>query len=206
MENDGIKYITGLDLGQAAEFTALAVLEQTIGLDPQDPVRDAKHYAVRHLERFALGTPFPEVCARLRDIFAEPPLMHSTLTVDQTAVGEPVLELLSRAHLKATIRPVTITAGHQARVNDDGGWSVPKKDLVSTLQVLLQSRRIKVAPRLRESQTLVKELLNFRTKASLSANETLEAWREGPHDDLVLAVAIAAWQSEHLREFWYKWW
>jgi len=26
--------------------------------------------------------------------------------------------------------------------------------------------------------------------------ETLEAWREGPHDDLVLAVALAAWWGE----------
>jgi hypothetical protein len=205
MENDEIKYIAGLDLGQAAEFTALAVLEQTKGPDPQDPGRNAKHYAVRHLERFALGTPFPEVCARLRGLFEWPPLAHSTLAVDQTVVGQPVLSLLCQAHLKATIRPLTITAGNQARITEDGGWAVPKKDLVSTLQVLLQSRRIKVAPRLRESQTLVKELTNFRVKANLSSNETLEAWREGPHDDLVLAVAIAAWQSEHLREFWIRW-
>jgi hypothetical protein len=28
------------------------------------------------------------------------------------------------------------------------------------------------------------------------------AWREGAHDDLVLAVAIAAWKGEHLRKFW----
>jgi hypothetical protein len=39
-------------------------------------------------------------------------------------------------------------------------------------------------------------------KATLSPKDTLEAWREGPHDDLVLAVAIAAWQSEQLRDFW----
>jgi hypothetical protein len=25
-------------------------------------------------------------------------------------------------------------------------------------------------------------------------------WREGPHDDLVLALAIAAYEGEHLRE------
>jgi hypothetical protein len=29
-----------------------------------------------------------------------------------------------------------------------------------------------------------------------STTETLDAWREGPHDDLVLAVAIAAWRGE----------
>ena len=33
---------------------------------------------------------------------------------------------------------------------------------------------------------------NFRTKVPASATDTWEAWREGVHDDLALAVAIAA--------------
>jgi hypothetical protein len=202
--NDTIKYITGLDLGQAAELTALAVLEQTTGPDPYNPSRTAKYYAVRHLERFALGTSFAVVCDRLRELFSNPPLAQSNLVVDQTVVGQPVVKLLRRARLRATIRPVTITGGNQAVFNEDGSWSVPKRDLVSTLQVLLQLRRIKVAPTLSEAKTLVQELTNFRVKATLSATETLESWREGPHDDLVLAVAIAAWQSERLLEYWLR--
>src|SRR5262249_28642687 len=201
MVSDRIRYITGLDLGQVVEFTALAVLEQTTGPDPEDPGRNVKRYAVRHLERFALGTPFTAVRTRLSALFSAPPLAQSTLAVDQTAVGQPVVNLLRRAHLKASIRPVTITAGPEAHLNQNGGWSVPKKGLVSNLHGLLQSRRIKVAPSLPESQTLVQELMSFRAKATLSPNDTLDAWREGPHDDLVLAVAIAAWQSERLREF-----
>jgi hypothetical protein len=202
--NDTIKYITGLDLGQAAELTGLAVLEQTTGPNSLNSDRRAKYYAVRHLERFALGTSFPAVCDRLRELFSEPPLAESNLVVDQTVVGPPVVKLLRRARLRATIRPVTITAGNQTVFNEDGSWSVPKRDLVSTLQVLLQSRRIKVAPTLSEAKTLVQELTNFRVKATLSATETLESWREGPHDDLVLAVAIAAWQSERLLEYWIR--
>jgi hypothetical protein len=201
---DTIKYFTGLDLGQAAELTALAVLERTTGPDPYDPRRKAKFYAVRHLERFTLGTSFAVVCDRLRELFSEPPLAHSNLVVDQTAVGQPVVQLLRRARLRTMIRPVTITGGNQAVLSEDGSWSVPKRDLVSMLQVLLQTRRLKVAPGLVEAKTLVKELMGFRVKATLSATETLESWREGPHDDLVLAVAIAAWQGEHLLEFWMR--
>jgi hypothetical protein len=159
---------------------------------------------VRHLERFALGTSFPEVCTRLNYLFSSPPLVDSILVVDQTAVGQPVVKLLRRARLNASIRAVTITAGTQSGRNGDGSLSVPKKELVSTLQVLLQSRRIKVAPSLAESRTLVQELMRFRVKTALSPSETLEAWREGPHDDLVLAVAIAAWQSERLLQFWIR--
>jgi hypothetical protein len=170
MVDDSIKYISGLDLGQVTECTALAVLEQTTGPDPDYGGRNVKRYAVRHLERFTLGTPFTEMRTRLCTLFSAPPLAHSMLAVDQTGVGRPVVNLMRRASLKASIRPVTITAGHQAHLNEDGGWSVPKKELVSTLQVLLQSRRIKVAPRLPESQTLVQELGSFRVKATLSPN------------------------------------
>lgn len=38
------------------------------------------------------------------------------------------------------------------------------------------------------------ELLNFRVKINLkTAHDFYEAWREGDHDDLVLAAALAAW-------------
>jgi hypothetical protein len=204
MANDTIKYFTGLDLAQVGELTGLAVLEQTIGPDPQDPCRTAKYYDVRHLERFAPGTPFTAVCEHMRGLFSAPPLAQTTLVVDQTAVGQPVVDLLRRARLKASIRPLTITATGAARVNEDGGWSVPKKDLVATLQVLLQARRIRVAPRLPGAPMLVQELQRFRVKATLATDDTLEAWRERPHDDLVLSVAIAAWQGERLREFWVR--
>jgi hypothetical protein len=200
-------YFTGLDLGQAQDFTAIAVLEKTFQPDPEAPalnvdpfaVRRVAHYAVRHLERLPLGTPYTEVCARLARMFAEQPLSNSLLVVDQTAVGKPVVEMLRRARIRAQIRPLAITAGHRATRDDDGVWLVPKKELVSTLQVLLQSRRLHVANRLPEADTLVRELANFQVKVTTAASDMLEAWREGAHDDLVLAIAIAAWQSEHLR-------
>jgi hypothetical protein len=73
---------------------------------------------------------------------------------------------------------------------------VPKKELVASLQVLLQTRRLKVAKTLPEAATLVRELETFRVKVTEAANETFGAWREGQHDDLVLAVALAAWVGE----------
>ncbi len=33
-------------------------------------------------------------------------------------------------------------------------------------------------------------------KITLAGNDTYEAWREGDHDDLVLAAAMAAWYGE----------
>jgi hypothetical protein len=50
---------------------------------------------------------------------------------------------------------------------------------------------------LAHSELLVSELQNFKLKVpTLRADQSLEAWREGPRDDLVLAVSLAAWFGE----------
>ena len=48
------------------------------------------------------------------------------------------------------------------------------------------------------------ELLNFRVKITAAANETFGAWREGEHDDLVLAVALACWAGEHVKRPFFR--
>src|SRR5262249_20623470 len=45
---------------------------------------------------------------------------------------------------------------------------------------------------------LAKEMQAFRVKITTTGNETFEAWRERDHDDLVLAVALAAWLGERI--------
>jgi hypothetical protein len=219
-------YIAGLDLGQAQDFTALAVLERaepagepgvsngcmgrTVTIPAGPPRRQApepkreRTYAVRHLERFGLGTSYPAVVERVVKLFAEPPLAGCTLAVDMTGVGRAVVDMLVKARPKANVKPITITAG-RAVVPDGAGWHVAKKELVGVLQVLLQSRRLQVAKQLANAAALVKELESFRVKITTSANETFESWREHDHDDLVLAVALAAWVGEHgMKQFWLR--
>lgn len=198
-----IAYYSGLDLGCAQDFTALAVLERTLVPDPDGTDGQVGHYAVRHLERFALGTPYPEIAARLAALYAEAPLARSLLAVDETGVGRPVVRMLQRGKIRANIRPVVVSAGHRA-VAEGGGWLVPKKELVGVLQLLLQSRRLTVSSALAEAPTLVRELQTFRAKVSTAADGSLEDWRERPHDDLVLAVAVAAWFGERFgrARFW----
>ena len=194
-----MEYYVGLDLGQAQDFTALAVLYKTPLPDPDQPGREVNHYAVRHLERLRLGTPYPDVCARAAGLFARPPLARSTLAVDHTGVGRPVYDMLRRAKVQARLRAVTITAGHRASSDPLGGYRVPKRELVSLMQVLLQARRLKVARSLPAATALVKELQEFQVKVTPAANEEFGNWREGRHDDLVLAVALAAWVGERLK-------
>jgi hypothetical protein len=73
---------------------------------------------------------------------------------------------------------------------------------VSAVQVLLQSGRLKIAKELPDAEVLVTELLNFQVRITNSANDIYGAWREGTHDDLVLAVALACWWGMQPRP-WY---
>ncbi len=189
-------YFVGLDLGQASEPTALAVLGRS-AVPPRAPP-DARRpvHALRHRQRFPPGTPYGDIAAELAGRFGDTPLTSSSLAVDVTGVGRPVVDLLRKSRIRATIKPVTVTGGHEAARDTLGGWLVPRKELVSTTQVLLQERRLKVAQALPEAAMLQQELLNFKTKPSTAPLDTFEAWRENPHDDLVLAVAIAAWIGE----------
>jgi hypothetical protein len=187
-------HIVGLDLGQSSDYTALAVLERSFRYTDETLSEFIADYAVRHLKRWQLKTPYNVIIDEVVKLVASPPLDNPRLAVDQTGVGAAVVDLLRAAEPKAMLRPVLITAGHQI-TETNGEKHVPKKELVSTLQVLLQSRRLRVAP-LPERELLVKELLAFKVKITLSANETFEAWRERDHDDMVLAVALAAWLGE----------
>jgi hypothetical protein len=132
----------------------------------------------------------------LPSLFAMEPLPETFLVVDQTGVGRAVVDMIRRAKVTPQLRPITITGGHAVSPGKDQALHVPKKELVSCLQVLMQSRRFHVVPTLPNADVLVKELQNFKINITAAANEVFEAWREGQHDDLVLAVAIAAWTGE----------
>ncbi len=203
-------FFTGLDLGQAHDYTALAVAQQF-----PDPA--GARYEVSWLQRFALGTPYPAIVTNvaelLRRIAAQatrsPPEPGSqyadrayegqgvsqALVVDATGVGRPVIDMLRRESLPATRYDVTITGGDRVQ-HEGNAWRVPKRELVSTVQVLLQAKRLGIAQQLPEAATLSRELLNFQVKISDTAHDRYGAWREGTHDDLVLAVALAVWCGE----------
>jgi hypothetical protein len=195
------RYFLGLDLGQAQDFTALAVLARPL-LNGYETGADRKPaYDVPHLHRFPLGTPYPEIVTAVVDLLRKQPLKGAMLVVDQTGVGRAVVDMLTDAlegRVTCYFCPVTITGGHEVTLSEIGQFRVPKKDLVGNMQALLQTRRLRVARALPEAATLVRELETFRVKITDAANETFAAWREGQHDDLVLAVALAAWIGEQL--------
>jgi hypothetical protein len=181
------QYFVGLDLGQSQDYTALSILER----------KDRKPftYDARHLQRFPLGTSYPDIVAKVSDMMRRAPLVdNADLVVDATGVGRPVIDLFNNARL----RPVAVTIMGGSTVTEEKSrvFRVPKRDLVINLQVLFQQGRFRIADALPDSQTLLNELINFKVKITTSAHDTYEAWREGIHDDLVLSVALAAWYGQ----------
>jgi hypothetical protein len=193
-DTERTRYVAGLSLGPPGMFTGLAVLEKRYTAGKFGHETDAD-YAVRHLARFPPGTPYAQVGEALRAVFADPPVKGGTLVVDQTGVGQAVFESVRDAKVGASVYGLAVTAGHAAAPDERGGRLVPKKDLAGVLQVLLQEKRLKVAPALEHAARLASELQHFQLK-TIPLDPSAVAWRERPHDDLVLAVAAAAWQAE----------
>ena len=177
-------YVLALDLGPAADFTALAVLQRE--------ANEPRTLAVRHLRRFPPGTPYAAVGEAVGATVRDGGLGHPPLVADLTAVGSRLLPSLRDAVRPAWVVPVVLTAGQTPAKDADGIRRVPKRDLVTNLQLHLQERRLLVAPALPDAAILVRELTTFRAKVTLAETESLD-WRERPSDDLVLAVALAGW-------------
>jgi hypothetical protein len=184
-----VRYVVGVDLGQTADYTAITILEE----------RENNFYDVRYLERLR-NIPYPSIVRRLDHLVKRLPEKPS-MAVDATGVGRPVIDMIRDANLPATVYPITLTGGDSV-VRDGMERRVPKRDVASAIAVLLQTGRLRIARGLKESETLLRELLNFRVKISLSGHDSYEAWREKEHDDLVLAVGLAAWLFEKDRDGW----
>jgi hypothetical protein len=195
-----MSFFIGLDLGQKQDYTAIAIIETTsqyTGLDLQSyEYKYSSHVSVRYLERVRLGTSYLGVVDRLRQIANSRELVgRSTLVMDATGLGGPVLDLLRAARLGCEIIPVTITGGDR-EINSGGMWRVPKRDLVNRLQLMFERKELKIASRLREAETLVRELMNMRVKVSVTGHDSYAAGQESTHDDLVLALALACWRAK----------
>ncbi len=194
----GRDFVIGIDLGQARDYTAIAILErieELTGEAAKGRWLTQVRFEMPHLERPPLGTSYPAIIARIKDLIARLPA-HERLkiVVDRTGVGRPVVDLMRAAKLQ--IIPITITAGGNVSGGAFGGYNVPKKELVSNLAIVFQSKRLKIARALPEAPVLIEELRNFRLKITTAGSEPYEAWRESDHDDLVLAAAMAAWYGE----------
>ena len=184
------RYILGLDLGQAQDYSALCVVQRG----------DGGRYACRYLHRFPLGTRYDAVVDHVWTLQTRRPLsMYSPLVIDRTGVGLAVCELFSARDIAHT--GVVIHGGDTVRREGNVAY-VPKRDLVATVAVVLEQRRLSIASDMPYADLLAQELAGFRATVSARGHDSYgagEDWRTAPHDDMVLALAIALWHGSKAR-------
>jgi hypothetical protein len=177
-------FYIGLDCGQAKDYSAVSILR-----------RQGNRYDVVHLERLPLDMPYPQQIEYLFRIRHKKPLdkANVTLAIDYTGVGRPVVDLAQDRGLNPL--GIAITGGNTASWNEDKSRaSVPKRDLISGLQIAAQNDRLKVASGMEFGPVLAEELQSFKVKIDpRTAHDSYGAWRDGQHDDLILSCAIALW-------------
>lgn len=191
----------GVDIGQQRDPSTVVVAE-VVSPRPLE-------LAVRFAERLPLGSPYPEVAARVAEVAKAAQRKgayevtygcgHKKLWpsftevfVDATGVGRPVVELVREALGDAEyirVRPCVFTHGDACTRQDDYSWRVGKAWLVSQLQVLLQTKRLHL-PKTPETEQMAEELLNYEIRVDPDGNDRYGAFRVGTHDDLVTALGL----------------
>jgi hypothetical protein len=210
--------IVGVSLGHRHERTAISVTERAfvptgerfnhVTYDERGWERHqtrehlATEYRVRHLEHHGPPSRYASVAGRIPEILREIG-RDSIVLADITTCGRPgyslILSELSHALEGTSLRfkhcPITVSgiAGGVSK-SPDVGQIVPRRDLISATQILFDEGQLKIAEGLALAGTLRDELLAFKPKADKP--DDLEGWRERPHDDLVLAVAVSLWAAE----------
>jgi hypothetical protein len=196
-------YFFGLDLGQRQDPAAITILQRV-----WEPTGEFNHviweheYALRcnllHAERLKLGTAYVDIVARVcrliasvaarspanrtaSQIFAANPL--TTLVVDASGVGRPVVELFRRSRSGFRLVPVTITSGAVSHTDSAGEDFVPRRDLITSLRILFEKGLLRIPTRIHERAALLKEFTHLRDRPSAH------------HDDLVMATALACWTA-----------
>ena len=200
-----MRAVVSVDLGTVGDYTAITFTEVVSRLqekgrviipsEQQLPI--VNEVVCRMIERLPLGTSYPDVIERIRQIMDAPDISNQAmLIVDQTGCGIPVVQQMRKIKGLSPVG-ITITGGSTVTETVDGGYNVPKKDLVSALQLAFQTRRLKFSRGLSFKDDLLHELRNFKVKMKKNT-ESYEAWRESDHDDLVLSLAMAMWMHRRL--------
>jgi len=152
-------YVMGVDLAKTVDFTVLTVI-------------DSVTREVVAFERFQ-DLSWKEQKFRVQRLAAK--YNNALCLLDQTGVGDPVLEDLQSSNISVE--------GFKFSSN------LAKREVIENLSIAIEQRRITFP---KELDILTKELLEFGYNITNSGNITYSA-PSGKHDDCVISLALAVW-------------
>lgn len=186
-------WIISADLGQANDYTAISIIQRIVtgyGVLGADK-RGEKQLLLRHIERIR-DVPYPEIVDRIKTLYKKPALQgEKAVVIDFTGLGRPVFDMMEKAGFHHSMCGVNITGGTDVTYQNRH-YNVPKRELVSTLQIQLQNGVFRIAKGLKEANALIEEMANFQTTITAAGNDTYNG-RTGVHDDIVMSVAMGVW-------------
>jgi len=193
-----LHYIVSASLGTGIEPTAIAVLEQQIQNGDRWLAKTAA-LRLRYLERMSLSATYPDIVAQISTLLNAEEIKdveacgETDVVLDVTGVGRAILELFTRDRIAPIVAIIT-GAGVQEEEIDDL-WRLPKRELVGTLRVVYEEKRLKMAESLDLVPALLDELRRFKMRPPRIDPNDPESWREAESDDLVFAVGLACWRA-----------
>ena len=107
-----------------------------------------------------------------------------TLLIDATGNGHTVGELICKDQIRARIIYVCLTGAHKANFLKDGDQSLPRTDMVNSLKMLFELGHLELDQDAPGFHDVERELVQFQPSGD-----------QQEHDDLVMAIAMAAWQA-----------
>ncbi len=153
------EYYAGVDFGKLQDYSVLAVLR-----------REGEILKLVYLHQFSLDTPYAQVIGHL--VRANQRFQFRGMLVDQTGVGEPVLEEI-RSQGLGNVEGVTFTVQS-------------KEDLLTGLKIAMEQNRLAIPYDRLLCQQINEQQYEYSKSGHLQFSHPMHC-----HDDMLWALALA---------------
>lgn len=161
------EYYCGCDVGKLEDHSVIAVIE-----------REGDLLKLMFLKEFPLQTPYSNVIGYL--VRAHKKFNFRKVKVDQTGVGEPVLEELKNQGVPAEGLTFTIKT---------------KEELLSCLKITMEQKRLKMPYHRRLAEQINEQQYAYGKSGHLQFSHPT-----GSHDDMLWALALGVYVGTMGRE------
>ena len=194
------RFYLAADLGQANDYTATMLIRDRrvpVYASSTRQVLGPRERVVVYADRFR-GVSYVDVLGHLLDLMQRPQVAGRVeLSIDATGLGRVVHDMAVEKNIPH--HAVQMTTGQQWSRN--GQYiSVGKTLLVETLSVAFSSGELAFAADLPLRKQIEEDLASFTLTTTAAGNQIITQSRTAAgHGDLGIALAIAAFTSQHLR-------
>lgn len=200
----------GVDLGRRRDYATITVINDRLAEVPiaRQPVTkrvlplEIPALLTRFYDVVELGEmsemPYPEVVRRIYAVANHPKVSQPyTLVVDATGVGIAVCDMMRSYPYRMSPVGITITGGHAVTQNE-WGYNVPKKEIMTNMAVVGEFDRLRVSSRLALAGKFADQVKAIKVQVNSRGSEIFESDDRDGHYDLVMGAALALWYAEHI--------